>query len=69
MRRNLTLAMSETYNINMSIFEDGQQEEFLALLKNFIIAIYGTGTTLLSGRINYLFMMLRREALREFYKL
>ena len=58
--------MSETYNINMSTFKDVQPEEFLVLLKNFRIAIYGTGTTSPLGKINYLHTMLSGEALREF---
>ena len=57
MRRNPTSAISETYNINISMFEDGQPEEFLALLNNFSIAIDGTGTTSPSGRINYVSMI------------
>ena len=58
MQRKPAMAMLEPYNINMSMFEDRQPEEFLALLKNFSIAIDGTGTTSPSGRIKYLRMML-----------
>ena len=58
MRRNLSLAASEIYNINMNTFYDGQLEEFLSLLRKFKIAIDGTETTTPSGRINYLRMML-----------
>ena len=65
MQRNPAMDMSETYNINMSTFEDGQPEKFLALLNNFKIAIYGTGMTSPSGRINYLRTMLRGEALKR----
>ena len=43
---------SERYNINMSTFEDRQPEEFLALLKNFMIAIDGTGMMSASGLFN-----------------
>ena len=52
MRRNPATSMSETYNINMSTFEDRQPEEFLALLKNFMIAIDGTGMMSASGLFN-----------------
>ena len=45
MRRKPTSEKSETYNINMSTLEDSQPEEFLSLIKNFNIAINGTGTT------------------------
>ena len=64
MWRNPTPDTSDTYNINMSTFEDGQPEEFLALLNNFRNAIYGTGTTSPSVQMNYLRMMLRGEDLR-----
>ena len=50
-RRNPATAMSETYNMNVSTFEDGQPEEFFTLLENFRIAIDGTGTTSASGKI------------------
>ena len=54
MWRNPTSATSEKYIINISTFEDGQPEEFLALLNNFKIAVDETGTTSPSGIINYL---------------
>ena len=69
MWRNLTLDRSDTYDINMSIFKDCQPEEFLMLLKKLRIAIYGTGTMSPYGRIDYLWMMLNREALRNFNEL
>ena len=49
----------------MDTFKDGQPEEFLYLLKNFKIAIDGTGTTTTSGWINYLRTMLHVKALRK----
>ena len=64
MRRNPALAASETYELKMATFENGQPEEFLALLKNFKIAINGTGTTSVAGWINYLRTILRAEALK-----
>ena len=60
---------SERYNINMSTFEDRQPEEFLALLKNFMITIDGTGMMSASGLFNYLRKMLCVKSLREFDKL
>ena len=53
----------------MNTFNDGQQEEFLSLLRNFKIAINGTGTTTPSVRITYLRTMLSGQALREFSEL
>ena len=46
MRRNPVSAASETYDLNMATFENGQPEEFLALLKNFKTVIDGIGTTI-----------------------
>ena len=69
MRRNISLAASKTYNINMNTLDDGQPEEFLSLLKNFNNATDGTGATNSSGRINYLHMMLRGHSLKVFDEL
>ena len=57
MRRNPAMDTSETYNINMYKFEVYQPEEFLALLKNFRVAIDGTGTTSPPGQMIYLHNM------------
>ena len=62
-------ATLETYKINISTFNDGQSEEFLALLRNFNIETDGAGTTTSSGCINYLRTMLRGTSLRELNKL
>ena len=53
----------------MSTFNNGQQEEFLALLRYFIIAIDVTSTTAPTGRINYLCTVLLGQILRGFDKL
>ena len=53
----------------MKIFEDFQLEELIALLKNFKKAIDRTGTTTVSGWINYLCTMLCGVLLRGFDKL
>ena len=66
MKRKSIPSASETYNMNISMFNDGQPDEFLALLNNFKIEIDGTGTTSPPGRINYLLTMLCGQALREF---
>ena len=49
----------------MSTLNDGQSEEFLAILKNFRIAIDVTVITSPSVRINYLGTMSRWQALKE----
>ena len=55
--------------MNIVTFKHGQPEEFLQLIKNFKIAVDGTGTTTAAGKIHYLLTLLRRESLREFDKL
>ena len=62
--RNPSQSASETYKINISTFNDGQPEEFLALMRNFKITIDGTGTTTASGQINYLYKILCGTSLR-----
>ena len=69
MQKKPSSAASETYNINMNTFDDGQLEEFLAILNNLNIAIDGTGATTPSCRINDLLTMLHGKALREFYEI
>ena len=69
MRINLATATSETYNINMSTFEDSQPEEFLVILKNFSIPIDATVSTSALERINYICTMLRGEYLIQFDEL
>ena len=53
-RWNPSVADSEKYELEIATFENGQLEEFFALLKNFKTAIDGTGTTSVAGKINYL---------------
>ena len=69
MRINLSTSTSETYNINMSTFEDIQPEEFLVLLKNFSIPIDTTVSTSALEQINYICSILHGEYLRQFDEL
>ena len=57
--------MSETHNLNLSMFEDVQPEEFIVLLKNLRTVIVETSTMSQLGRINYLHKMLLGEVLRD----
>ena len=50
--------MSKTYELKMNIFEKGQPEELITLMKNFKKTIKETITTTVAGRINYLCNML-----------
>ena len=62
-RRNPANAASERYELKIITFEHGQPEEFLQLMKNFKKAVDRTGTTAVSGEINYLRTMLLGKAL------
>ena len=62
---NPSQCTSETYKINMSTFNYVQSEEFLALMRNWKIAIDGTIMTLPSVRNNYLRTMLRGKVLEN----
>ena len=64
--RKPSQATLETYKINISTFDNGQPEEFLALLRNFKIEIYGTVMDTAAVRINYQRTMLHGTSLREF---
>ena len=59
MCRNLSNANLETYKLNIAMFEHGQPEEFLMLMKNFKNAVDGTETNLATGKINYLLTIIR----------
>ena len=63
MHKNPASDASETYKLKMAKFKNGQPEDFFALLKNFKNVIDGSGTTSVTGRINYLRAMLHGEAL------
>ena len=51
------------------MFENGQPEVLFGFLKNFNKSIDITGTTTFTGQINWLFTMVRGEALKKFYEL
>ena len=63
--RNPSQTASETYKINISTFNDGQLEKFLALLRRIKIKIDETSTTPVLVWINYLRTMLCGTVLRE----
>ena len=55
--------------MNISNFNDVKPEEFIKLMRNFKIAIDGTGRNSPSGRVKYLHTMLRGASLREYDEL
>ena len=69
MRWNPLDAASETYELKIVTFKNGQPEELLRLMKKSKRAIDGTGTKTAAGKTNHLRTMLHWEALQEFDKL
>ena len=61
--QNLSDANSETYKLNIAMFEHEQPEEFLMLMKCFNSAVDGTNTNLEAGKIYYLLTLLGGEEL------
>ena len=59
-------ATSETYKLKVQTFANSKPEEFLQNTKDFKTGIYGTVTTSVPGKIQFLRTMLHREAPREF---
>lgn len=66
MQQKPASATSETYKLQMNIFENGQPEELIFLLENFKKAIGGTITTTISIRSNCLRTIIYGETLQEF---
>ena len=64
MRQNPSNVTSETYELKIVTFENGQPEEFLQLMKNFKRAVDRTETTMSAGNMNFLLNILRGEALQ-----
>ena len=50
MRRDPESATSKTYELKMAMLENRKPEEFLSMMNNFKTEIYGTGTTIISGK-------------------
>ena len=53
--------------MKVQTFENGKSKYFLQMMKDFKTDIDRTGTTSVSGKIQFLRTMLRGEDLREFY--
>ena len=53
------------YELKIAMLKNGKPEEFLMIAKNFNTTIDGTGTTYVSGRINYIRTMFCGEYLQK----
>ena len=53
----------------MSLFDNGEPEEFLSFVRNFDTTLAASGTLEVDANFQYLLTLVRREALRRFYSL
>ena len=65
MRQYPAASDSDIYNIKNAMFNYGKLEEFFKMMNNFKTAIDGTGNTTVYEKTNYLYTILRIEALQE----
>ena len=69
LRRDPTSSMSYLYDFNMSLFDNGEPEEFLLFICNFNTTLSATGTLYMGAKIKYIRTLVCGEALRRFYLL
>ena len=60
-------SMSGLYELNMSLFDNGDPEEFLLFVRNFNMTIAASGAVEVNGKVQRLCKIVRREALLQFY--
>ena len=53
----------------MALFDNGKPEGFLLFMQKFITTIDSSGTLTANTKLHYIRMILRGEALRQFYTL
>ena len=66
LRRDPTLHMSDLYEFKISLFENGEPEEFLLFVCNFNMTLAVSEMLKLGAKYQYLSNIFRREALRQF---
>ena len=65
-RRDPTSITPDLYEFSMSIFDDGDPEEFLLLMRNFNMTLASSGTLETGANIQYFHTLARGKALRHF---
>ena len=60
------LSTSDLYEFKMSLFDNGEPEEFLLFMRNFNTALAASGILEAGAKIQYLPTLVRREALHHF---
>ena len=66
---DLTSAKSDPYEFKMALFKIGELEEFLLFVCNFNMTLTASKTLKTAAKAQYLCMIIRVEALRQFYSL
>ena len=64
-----TSATSGLYEFNMALFDNGESEEFLLLVRDFIITLAMSGKLEMGAKIQYLCDILHGKVLHNFYSL
>ena len=63
------MSTSDPYDFKMSLFNNGDPEEFLLFVRNFNITLAASGTLEIGAKIQYIRTIVRGEALRQFESL
>ena len=63
--RDPTSEKSDLYEFKVALFDNGEPQEFLFIVRNLQIMLEASGTLAANAKIQYLRMLLRGEALRQ----
>ena len=66
MRRDPTSEKSDLYRLKMTLFDNGDPEEFLLFIKNFNMTIEASGMLVARVKIQYFRTLVLGEALYQF---
>ena len=66
MRKYPTSSTSDLYDFKMSLFDNGNPEEFLLFVRDFNMTLAASGALEVGAKIQYLRTLVRREALHQF---
>ena len=66
LHRDPTSSTSDLYEFKIYLFENGDPEEFLLFVCNFITTLAASGTLVVDTKFQYLCTIARREDLRQF---
>ena len=66
LRRDPTSSTTDLYEFKMSLFDNGNPEEFLLLVRKFNTTLVDSGTLETGAKVQYLHMLVNGEALHQF---